>query len=182
MTIPRVVCFIDSSNLFSYLRDAFGSGKYRQGALCDAVAGPERELVQWRFYAAVLPDGESDRQKARYEAQQGFFKLIRSRPRGVLCLGRFLVEGEIPHQRLREKGVDVHLAVDLVRLAARDEYDVAIVMSGDEDLVPAIVAVREEHGKRVEIALPAMAQAYHVKKAADGFVDIARETFEKVGL
>ena len=81
MSRPRVVCFIDSSNLFSFLRDAHGSGKYRQDALCEALAGPDRDLLEWRFYAASLPEGESDRQVARHGAQQRFFDVIRSRPR-----------------------------------------------------------------------------------------------------
>jgi uncharacterized LabA/DUF88 family protein len=175
----RVMCFIDSSNLFSHLRDAFGSGKYRQERLCEMLAGPERTLVGWRFYAAMLPVPESDRQTSRYEAQRRFFDLIRSQPRATLVLGRFLVEGEPPHQRLREKGVDVRIALDMVWLAARDDFDAAILMSGDEDLVPAVEAVRELE-KRVEVALPAGAQAYHLKAAADADVTIEREMFDEV--
>lgn len=38
----------------------------------------------------------------------------------------------------REKGIDVALAVDLVTMAHDEEFDVAIVMSADYDLVPAI--------------------------------------------
>jgi len=38
----------------------------------------------------------------------------------------------------REKGIDVALAVDLVTMAHDNAYDVAIVMSADYDLVPAI--------------------------------------------
>jgi len=182
MSRPRVMCFIDSSNLYSYLRDAFGSGKYRQDALCEALTGPDRDLVEWRFYAARLPPGESDKQKANAEAQQRFFDVIASRPKCVLRLGRFLVEGEPPHLSLKEKGVDGFIILDLIRLAGADRFDVAIVMSGDEDLVSVIQAVREDHGKRVEIALPGAAQAYHVRKAADGFVEITQEMFERVKL
>ena len=46
----------------------------------------------------------------------------------------------------REKAVDVQLAVDLVRL--KDIYDVAIIVSGDQDYVPAVEAVKD-YGKRV---------------------------------
>ncbi len=38
----------------------------------------------------------------------------------------------------REKGIDVSLAVDLVTMCMEDRYDVAIVMSADYDLKPAI--------------------------------------------
>ncbi len=45
-----------------------------------------------------------------------------------------------------EKAVDVNLAVDLVRL--RDIYDVAVIVSGDQDYVPAVSAIKD-YGKRV---------------------------------
>jgi NYN domain len=43
-----------------------------------------------------------------------------------------------PPSRGREKGVDVQLAVDLVRLALEDEYDAVVLGSADSDLVPAL--------------------------------------------
>lgn len=55
-------------------------------------------------------------------------------------------EGEI-----YQKGVDVLLATDLVHLAHNDAYDVAVVLSGDTDLVEAIKLVRSL-GKTVVIA------------------------------
>ena len=46
----------------------------------------------------------------------------------------------------REKAVDVHLATDLLRL--KDIYDAAIIVSGDQDYVPAVQAVKD-FGKHV---------------------------------
>jgi hypothetical protein len=43
------------------------------------------------------------------------------------------------------------LAVDMVMGATRDEFDVAVLFSGDTDLLPAIEAV-ERLDKRVEVA------------------------------
>lgn len=48
-----------------------------------------------------------------------------------------------------EKGVDVHIAADLLRGAYKDTYDTAILVSSDTDLIPAIQYVREE-GKKLE--------------------------------
>ena len=47
---------------------------------------------------------------------------------------------------LREKAVDVKLATDLIML--RDIYDVALILSGDQDYVPAVEVVKDS-GKRV---------------------------------
>lgn len=40
-----------------------------------------------------------------------------------------------------EKGIDVALAVDYVRLAMEDKYDVGIIFSSDTDLLPALELV-----------------------------------------
>jgi len=45
-----------------------------------------------------------------------------------------------------EKAVDVYLAIDLLQL--RDIYDVAIIVSGDQDYVPAVQAIKNS-GKHV---------------------------------
>jgi NYN domain-containing protein len=46
----------------------------------------------------------------------------------------------------REKGVDVDLATDLLEL--KDIYDVAVIVSGDQDYVPAVRKVKDK-GKHV---------------------------------
>ena len=49
-------------------------------------------------------------------------------------------------QLKQEKAVDVKLASDMIIL--RDIYDVAIILSGDQDYVPAVEVVKDS-GKRV---------------------------------
>lgn len=53
--------------------------------------------------------------------------------------------------RAEEKGIDVLLAVDVVRGAYMDEFDAAVVASADTDLVPALEEALRA-GKRVETA------------------------------
>ncbi len=174
----RVVCFIDGSNLFSHLRDLFGSGKVHIPRLCHYLTGDGREFIKWRYYIASLPQGSSPREMRRYSAQQRFFNYIQFHRKGMLRLGRFQRDRS---GALREKGVDVLLAVDLVRLAAENLYDVAILLSGDGDLVPAIQTVQQIYRKRVEVALPRI-PAYHVRQVADAYLEITRSMFERVKL
>ena len=54
-------------------------------------------------------------------------------------------------EKPQEKGVDVHLAISLVSAAYRSECDVAVVVSHDTDLLPAI-QLAHELGLRVEVA------------------------------
>ena len=57
---------------------------------------------------------------------------------------------KIQFKRLREKGIDVKLATDLITAAIDDRYDTAIVVSSDADLIPAIDWVRLRAKKKVE--------------------------------
>lgn len=57
---------------------------------------------------------------------------------------------EIEYARTREKGIDVKLATDLIVGAVDDQYDVAIVVSSDADLVPAVDWIRYRTKKKVE--------------------------------
>lgn len=57
---------------------------------------------------------------------------------------------EIQFTRMREKGIDVKLAVDLMVGAIDDRYDTAIVISSDTDLAPAIDFVRHRFNKKIE--------------------------------
>jgi len=55
------------------------------------------------------------------------------------------------HRFSREREVDTSIVADLVRYAAVGAYDVAIVVSGDTDLVPGAEAVRD-FGKQLWVA------------------------------
>lgn len=59
-------------------------------------------------------------------------------------------------EKPREKGIDVALAIDVVTGAADSSFDTGIVMSADQDLIPALEFVdrrsRTRGGPRVEVA------------------------------
>ena len=57
---------------------------------------------------------------------------------------------KIEYERMREKGIDVKLATDLIVGAIDKKYDTAIVVSSDTDIVPAIDWVRNRTDKKVE--------------------------------
>lgn len=55
----------------------------------------------------------------------------------------------IKFHQLREKGIDVKIATDLLVGAYKNEFDEAIIVSSDTDLIPAIMAARKEFKKVV---------------------------------
>jgi uncharacterized LabA/DUF88 family protein len=59
---------------------------------------------------------------------------------------------------LKEKATDVMLAVDMCRMAWKDEFDTAYLLSADGDYTPA-VEFTQQHGKVVFAASPAQCGA-----------------------
>ena len=158
----RVAVFVDYQNTWHTTRALFvprGSPSWqghvhpdRLGELlCRRGLGvdPTRRLAGVEVYRGQ-PGARSshklvkafDRQKAHWEALAGVS--VHTRPMRYWPDGR---QG----WRAEEKGVDVLLALHLALGAHHDRYDVAVVVSADTDLLPAIEeAVRV--GKRVETA------------------------------
>ena len=59
---------------------------------------------------------------------------------------------ETPFQRAPEKGVDAAIVTDLLTLAWERAFDVAIVLSSDADLIPAVERVQERGLKVINAA------------------------------
>ncbi len=74
--------------------------------------------------------------------------------------------GLVGERRLRQKEVDVQLAVDALSLAANGVYDVALLLSGDRDFVPVVEAVRFR-GPLVGVCCFRSSIAAELKEAAD---------------
>jgi len=72
--------------------------------------------------------------------------------KGIRKIKKLLEKGirKIKHEKLREKGIDVKLATDLIVGAIDNKYDTAVIVSSDTDLVPAIDWIRNRMKKRVE--------------------------------
>lgn len=74
-----------------------------------------------------------------------------------------------------EKMTDVNIAVQIIIDAFKDEYDMAMLVSGDSDLVPPIKAVHENFKqKRVFVAFPPKRHNASVALVAKGSLVIGR--------
>ncbi len=103
-----------------------------------------RKLIRIYYYNAPHKK-EIDEEK--YKSQQKFFSLLERTPYLELKLGRLEPRGDT----FIEKGVDILLAVDMLKYAYDDLYDTAILVSGDGDFAAAVNAVKDR-GKHVEHA------------------------------
>jgi len=70
----------------------------------------------------------------------------------VQVIRRQLVYRDWPKLPPVEKGIDVAVAVDLMRLAFRRQYDALVLFSSDSDLLPVLEAIVEMRLTHVEVA------------------------------
>jgi uncharacterized LabA/DUF88 family protein len=97
-----------------------------------------RDLVQVRIYSGRPSSARDPKTYGAHMRQCERW----GRELNVLVIARSLrYPRNWPAERAQEKGIDVHLAVDLVRGYALDEFDIGVVASTDTDLVPALEAV-----------------------------------------
>lgn len=143
----RVMIFIDGSNLYHHLKNYFNRTDLDIGKVCGQLLG-KRRLIRIYYYNARVGLKE---EPERYQSQQKFFSGVSSIPYTELRLGR-LVYNNWPSSPPYEKGVDVLLATDMLTHCFKNNYDVAILIAGDNDFVPAIQAIKD-NGKHAEIAL-----------------------------
>jgi len=140
--IKRAIAFVDGQNLFYAAKNAFGYTypNYDVLALATAICKSQNwNLMRVCFYTGI-PDVMDDAQwnhfwtaKLAQMGRQGvqvFSRTLRYRNQTVR-----LPNGQT-HSFLvgQEKGVDVRLALDIVSLAYRQSFDVALIFSQDQDL------------------------------------------------
>ena len=84
----------------------------------------------------------------------------------------------------QEKGVDVRIALDVVRLALKNSYDVALIFSQDQDLSEAVDDVKmisrlEKRWIKLACAYPA-SPTYDNKRGINGtdWIQINKKTYE----
>ena len=124
------------------------------------------------YYNASLDRGKDEQ---RYWEQQKFFDMLRKIPGFTIILCRMRKHGTDKNQHFDVKGDDVHLAVDLVSGAYENLYDVAIIVSGDEDFVPAIQKA-QKLGKKIVAAYFWSSISSYLRQVCDDSICLDRIT------
>jgi uncharacterized LabA/DUF88 family protein len=148
--VKRTIAFFDGQNLFHTVKSAFGYiyPNYDVKALAQSICAARGwQLDQVRFYTGV-PDSTDNLMWSGFWAA----KLLAMSRQGVWTFSRPLryrnqtvkLPDGTSHAFLaaEEKGVDVRIALDVIRLAHRRDYDVALVFSQDQDLSEVAAEVR----------------------------------------
>ena len=162
--------YIDGFNLY------YGSLKTRHPqyrwldiqALCESLV-PNQQVSRIRYFTALMKNEANDDQIEL--RQQTYLRALATLPKVEIHYGKF----ETRRRRMRvwepapdepqmvwvsrteEKRSDVNLATYLLIDACYDDFDEAVVISNDSDLVEPITAVRDRFHKRIGVVNPDVA-------------------------
>ena len=165
--MKRVSIFIDGSNFYHTLKKLFPNKKPNDFNFEKFInfLSKDYNLINVYYYNApldIMMDSEA------YMKQQRFFDKLKRIPKLIFVLCRMQkrkVGGKVIYE---VKEDDIHLAVDMVKLAYKNEYDTAILISSDGDFVPAVEAVKEVGKTIVNIGFEKQF-SYHLKQKCNKF-------------
>ena len=173
----RVAVYIDGNNLYKYLKDKeinFPKGvKFDFNKFVDFLV-KDRECISKRYYVGIAKNlDNTEKSKQIVKGQQKFLAKIEND-------GFTIKRGRVIYDKgkIREKGTDVKIAIDLVIGAADDIYDTAILVSSDTDLIPALKYIKYKD-KKLEYVGFSHAPSLGMQKFADLSILLLVEDIER---
>jgi len=171
----RIAILIDGNNFYKGCQLNFNRTDvdFRKLGLklCEAVSG---ELLRIYYYNAHV---SKTIDPLGFQRQQKFFDNLRATPNITLKLGHLV------YHRLRneqgfssqffptEKGIDVQIAVDMIRLGLLKACEGIILVSGDSDYIYA-VRFAKDLGSNVYIASFQMGGSVELRNEGDGHINL----------
>jgi uncharacterized LabA/DUF88 family protein len=136
---PQLISFVDGQNLFNSAKEAFGYSfpNYDILKLSKKISEVNGwDLIETRFYTGI-PERADPRQrfwqnKLASMGRQGitlFSRPLRYHFEEVYCPDGSVTRARVP----TEKGIDVRLALDVIRLALANKFDIGLIFSQDQD-------------------------------------------------
>jgi uncharacterized LabA/DUF88 family protein len=191
----KVIAYIDGFNLY-YGLCASSYRKYLwlnlQGMALSLIRN-DQELVATKYFTARISGGRpSDKpsyaakRNGKRKRQATFLDALGTVPNLQIFYGQYLDD---PVQCRKcgaswmdaeEKMTDVNIATEMLVDAFASRYDVALLVSGDSDLVPPIKAIKScfPH-KRINIAFPPGRSSVELTQTAHGQCIIGKGTIKK---
>lgn len=187
----RAVVFVDGQNLFYSAKEAFGCEypNYDPNLLGQGIC----LMKKWIFKETHFYTGVPDRRDDAFWNHFWVAKMAVMGTRGVYTFSRrlhyrnqtvILPDGKATTILVgQEKGIDIRIALDVVRLARDNQYDVAIIFSQDQDLSEVADEVKylskqQNRWIKVACAFP-VSPTYHNNRGINGteWIEIDRKLY-----
>ncbi len=185
LIVERIMVFIDGMNFRRAWisvctergmprRTRFDVVKLRN--LLSALS-PDREVVRIHYYSSTIPPKDSKYYNNLNSIDpRGFNGMLKRK--GYKC---FILKNRVRHEKcplcgerfpiVKEKGVDVMIALDMMMKGIENAFDVALLVSGDADFIP-VVNLLTKKGKKVEVAQFSNAISWFLRKSVNRVYDL----------
>ncbi len=144
---------------------------------------PQHDVRSIKYFTALVSAWPHDPDQP--QRQQLYLRALRTLPEVEIIYGHYLshavwmplacTTGTQPEKarviKTEEKGSDVNLATHLLCDAFADQYDTAVIISNDSDLLLPIQIVRSRFGKKIGILNP---HRHHPSRALLPHVDFVK--------
>ena len=181
--MERLIAFIDGFNLYYGLREKRWKRFYwlNLQAVVRNLLKPAQVLVTTKYFTTIVKQPEDRRKR-----QAVFLEALQTLSDFHIYYGQFLSDTVTcrncghRYTTYHEKMTDVNLSVELMSDAFQDQFDVALLVSADSNLVePAKAVARLSQSKRVVVVFPPGRSSFALKQAADGLIYLGRNVLAK---
>jgi len=139
--MARAAVFIDGAYFDNVLLN-FGRMKVDYEKFSDSLCQGYERLRTYYYHCLPYQSSPPTAQESqKYASMRMFLSTLERLSRFEVRLGKIAKYGQDPP---RQKQVDALLAIDLVRLTAKQQISKAILVVGDGDHVPAVKSAKEE--------------------------------------
>jgi uncharacterized LabA/DUF88 family protein len=176
--MERVIVYIDGFNLYFGILEK----GWRRYLWLDLVALSKRlltknqTLITTKYFTARV---RADAQKIA--RQSTFLQAISTRGGVDIFFGRYQKKSKqcrnchVKWNEYEEKMSDVRLATELLRDAYTDQFDTALIISADADLLPPIEVIKQDFpDKRIVICFPPKRDNPRLSSVVHGTLRIGR--------
>ena len=177
----RLIVYIDGFNLYFGMTSVYTNIKWLNVELmAQHIIKPHQTLVAVKYFTSLVSNNppKEKRQRAYLSALKTtntniIYGHYKSKPMSCFSCNHTWNDNE-------EKMTDVNIAVQMLSDAMDDLFDMAMLISGDSDLVPAISTIHSKFPqKRVMVAFPPNRHNVSVKNVSKGNLIIGKAVLNK---
>lgn len=180
--MERIIAYIDGFNLYFGMKSKGWQRYYWLNIhlLAQSLLKPNQQLMCTKYFTSRVASVPADPKK--HKRQGIYLEALGTLPNLDIFYGHYLPK-EMHCKRCgsswkthEEKMTDVNISVELIKDAFQNKFDMALLISGDSDLVHPVQTIRHIFPiKRIVVGFPPERQSRHLKQVANACLAIGRK-------
>jgi len=181
--MERVIAYVDGYNLYHGLRAKGWKRFYWLNieTLAEQLLRPHQTLTTTKYFTTIIKQPDDKRKR-----QAVFLEALQTLPNFHIYYGQFLSDVVTcrkcghTYTTHHEKMTDVNISVELMTDAFQDQFDTALLISADSDLVGPVESVRRLFPAKCLIAaFPPKRTSFALQNAANVTLHIGHNELSK---